>query len=148
MTSSNGIISALLAICAGNSSVNSPHKDQWRGALIFSLTCAWINAWANNAEAGDLRRHRAHYDVIVINKQSFLKCHDIKLHNKSLASKIIFVFPLNFIKICSKVSHSNILELGQVMAWHRPRSQHEPTNDDTIHWHMRYQFWIKLEVES
>ena len=26
----------------------------------------WINGWVNNREAGDLRRHRAHYDVIVI----------------------------------------------------------------------------------
>ena len=48
------------------SPVNSPHKGQWRGALMFSLICAWINAWVNNREAGHLRRHRAHYDVIVM----------------------------------------------------------------------------------
>ena len=48
------------------SPVNSPHKGQWRGALMFSVICAWINAWVNNREAGDLRRHRAHYDVIVM----------------------------------------------------------------------------------
>ena len=60
--------SALLALCAGNSPVpvNSPHKGQWRGALMFSLIYAWINDWANNREAGDLRRHRGHYDVIVM----------------------------------------------------------------------------------
>ena len=46
--------------------VNSPHKGQWRGALMFSLICAWINSWVNNREAGDLRRHRVHYDVIVM----------------------------------------------------------------------------------
>ena len=34
------------------SPVNSPHKGQWRGAFMFSLICAWINAWANNREAG------------------------------------------------------------------------------------------------
>ena len=39
------------------STVNSPHKGQWRGALMFSLICAWINGWVNNREAGDLRRH-------------------------------------------------------------------------------------------
>ena len=50
------------------SPVNSPHKDQWRGALMFSLICAWINGWANNREAGDLRRHRTHYDVTVLGK--------------------------------------------------------------------------------
>ena len=37
-------------------------------ALMFSLICAWINDWINNREAGDLRRHRAHYDVIVMNR--------------------------------------------------------------------------------
>ena len=35
--------SALLAICAGNLPVNSLHKGQWRGALIFSLISARIN---------------------------------------------------------------------------------------------------------
>ena len=60
--------SALLAICAGNSPVpvNSPHKGQWRGALMFSLISAWINGWANNREASDLRRNSAHYDVIAM----------------------------------------------------------------------------------
>ena len=48
------------------SPVNSPHKGQWRGALMFSLTCVWINDCVNNREAGDLRRYRAHYDVIVM----------------------------------------------------------------------------------
>ena len=41
------------------SQVNSPLKGQWRGALVFSLICAWINVWVNNREAGDLRRHCA-----------------------------------------------------------------------------------------
>ena len=48
------------------SPVNSPHKGQWRGALMFSLICVWINHWVNNREAGDLRRYRAHNDVIVM----------------------------------------------------------------------------------
>ena len=48
------------------SPVNSPHKGQWRGALMFSLICVWINYWVNNREAGDLIRYRAHYDVIVM----------------------------------------------------------------------------------
>ena len=53
------------------SPMNSPHKGQWRGALVFSLICAWINGWVNNGEAGDLRRHRAHYDVIVMSYKIF-----------------------------------------------------------------------------
>ena len=61
--------SALLAFCAGNSQVTGEFtaQSQWRGALIFSLIYAWTNTWANNEDAGDLRRNCAHYDVIVIN---------------------------------------------------------------------------------
>ena len=33
------------------SSVDSPHKGQWRGALMFSLICAYTNVWANNRDA-------------------------------------------------------------------------------------------------
>ena len=35
------------------SPVNSPHKGQWRGALMFSFICAWMNDWINTCEAGD-----------------------------------------------------------------------------------------------
>ena len=48
------------------SPVNSPHKAQWPGALIFSLICAWTHGWVNNQYTGDLIRHRAHYDVTVM----------------------------------------------------------------------------------
>ena len=53
------------------SPVNSPHKDQWRGALMFSLICVWINSWVNNREAGDLRLYRAHYDVTVMTQATY-----------------------------------------------------------------------------
>ena len=46
--------------------VNSLHKGQWHWALMFSLICAWINGWENNHEAGDLKRHRAHYNVTLM----------------------------------------------------------------------------------
>ena len=52
MTSSNGNIFRV--------------TGQWRGALMLSLICVWINDWVNNREAGDLRRYRAHCDVIVM----------------------------------------------------------------------------------
>ena len=48
------------------SPVTSLHKGQWRGALVFSLICVWINDCGNNREAGDLRRYRAHYYVIAM----------------------------------------------------------------------------------
>ena len=61
--------SVLLALCAGNSPVtdlNSPHKGQWRGVLMFSLICAWTNGWVINPCVGDFRRHCVHYDVTVM----------------------------------------------------------------------------------
>ena len=48
--------------------VNSRHKGQWCGALMFYLICVWINDWVNNNEAGDLRRYRANYDVTVMQR--------------------------------------------------------------------------------
>ena len=68
MTSSNGNSFRVTALCAGNSPVPGEfsHKGQWRGALMFSLIWAWINGWVNNPEAGDLRRHPTHCDVIVM----------------------------------------------------------------------------------
>ena len=60
--------SVLLAICAGNSPVpvNSPHKRPVTRSFDVSLICVWINGWVNNGEAGDVRRYRPHYDVIVM----------------------------------------------------------------------------------
>ena len=65
----------------------SLHKGQLRGAFMFSLICAWINGWVNNGEAGDVRRHRAHYDVTVMYFQCctvisrhVLKCFGLSMH--------------------------------------------------------------------
>ena len=70
MTSSNGdIFPRYWPFVRGNhrSPGNSPHKGQWRGALMFSLICACKHGWVTNGEPGDLRRHRAHYELIVMN---------------------------------------------------------------------------------
>ena len=74
MTSSNGNIFRV----TGPVPVNSPHKGQWRGALMFSLICAWLNRWVNNGEAGDLRRYCGHYDVVVM-------CNQFAWCNKNIA---------------------------------------------------------------
>ena len=85
--------SASMALCAGNSPVNSPHKGQWRGALMFSLISAWMNGWVNNREAGDLRHHRAHYDVLVMLAQSvFLVYHPNKLKHHSVLTFYSMIF--------------------------------------------------------
>ena len=71
--------STLLAICAGNSLVTGefPAQNQWRGALMFSLICAYMNGWVNNGEAGDLRCHRAHYDVTAMCFLLFFQCSEL-----------------------------------------------------------------------
>ena len=72
------------------SPVNSPHKGQWHGALMFSLISVWINGWVNNREAGDLRHHPAHYEVSVMRscvlKQWWLG--DTCIHYSGLMTKL------------------------------------------------------------
>ena len=60
--------SALLAHCAGNSPITGefPSQRPVTSSLMFSLISAWTNGWVNNRNAGDLRHHRAHYDVTVM----------------------------------------------------------------------------------
>ena len=52
--------------CLSYQIFHSHHKRKWRGALMFSLICAWTNSWANNGDASDLRRYRARYDFTVM----------------------------------------------------------------------------------
>ena len=72
------IFSALLAICAGNSPVPGEFPAQRPVTRSFNVFFDLhlnkqlskqprIKDWVNNGESGDLRRHRAHYDVIVMN---------------------------------------------------------------------------------
>ena len=61
------------------SPVDSPHKGQWRGYLMISLICTWTNGQANNRYAGDLRRHRAHYDITVMVMWKAFPCDDVNI---------------------------------------------------------------------
>ena len=47
-----------------------PRTKASDAGLYVSLICARINGWVNNREAGDLRRHPTHCDVIVMICQS------------------------------------------------------------------------------
>ena len=70
MTSSNGNISALLAIYAGNSPVPGEFPAQRPVTRSFDNFDLRLNKrLSNSREAGDLRRYRAHYDVIVMNER-------------------------------------------------------------------------------
>ena len=79
------------------SPVNSPHNGQWHGALIFYLICAWIKAWVNNIEAGDLRRHRTHYDVIVMGSHCLVGNCDV-----------LAIFPISFRIISVAQTHLRV----------------------------------------
>ena len=73
------------------SSVNSPHKVQWRGALVFSLISALTHRCANHRGTGDLRRHRAHYDVTVMWVPSYFW--EIKMSNTRIFNVLPYFLP-------------------------------------------------------
>ena len=120
--------SALLAICAGNSPVPGefPHKGQWRGALMFSLINAWINDWVNNREAGDLRHHHAHYDIIVMTQ---------KIAYKMCTQFCGVVFYGNYITSCFWI------QMMRVKSTINPQP-----NTDNVHnsWDVLYPKWQTL----
>ena len=68
MKSSNENIFRVTGHLCGNSPVPGEYPSQASDTELrcFYLTCTWINDWVNNREAGDLRRYRAHHDVIVM----------------------------------------------------------------------------------
>ena len=77
MTSSDGniirVTGALLALCAFSGHRWIPLTKASDAELwFFSLICAWTNGWANNRNAAELRRHGAHYDVIVVTSMNVL----------------------------------------------------------------------------
>ena len=68
MTSSNGNIFRVTGPLRGEITGHRciPNTKASDAELWCFFICAWINAWVNNREAGDLRRHRAHYGVTVM----------------------------------------------------------------------------------
>ena len=68
MTSSNGNIFRVTGHLCGDIIGNSEFPTQRPVTQSFdvSLIYAWINDWVNNHKAGDLRRQRDHYAVIVM----------------------------------------------------------------------------------
>ena len=78
MTSSNGNIFRVTGPLCGEFTCHrcipltkASDAELW----CFLWSAPWINGWVNNREAGDLRRHRAHYDVIVMSSVTqVIKC--------------------------------------------------------------------------
>ena len=80
------------------SPVNFPHKGQWRGVLMSALICIWINGWVNNCEAGDFRRYRAHYGVIVM----------VGLNNLCMKTTPLCIWCWSYYTSLAYLCHTNI----------------------------------------
>ena len=108
--------SVLVALCAGKTSVTGefPHKGQWRGALMFTLICAWINGWLDNREAGDLTRHRAHYDVIIMISTTNNSCREY--------TRNISILNLNveLMRVTMTSWHVNTFRITGLVRWEWP----------------------------
>ena len=79
MTSSNGNIFRVTGPLCGEVTghrwiprTKASDAELW----CFLWSAPWINGWINNREAGDLRRQRGHYDVIVMIWEQTQSCHD------------------------------------------------------------------------
>ena len=74
--------------------VNSPRKGRWREVLMFFLIFARIKVWVKNHEAGDLTRHRAHYDVIVMITKMWVLIVNAKHKRTHILFKIKFTISI------------------------------------------------------
>ena len=91
-------VSVLLVLCAGNSPVAGEFPSQRPGTRsfdVFSFNCARINVWVNNHEAGNLRRHLAHYDAIVM-----LYEERFRFHVEANIGYVQQILPLNALFNC------------------------------------------------
>ena len=103
------IFSALLAFCAGNSPVPGPRwilrtKASDAELLCFlHLICTWINSSVNNPEAGDLRRHRAHCDVSVMNDEPLVSEPMQILTGNDRQISLLSYFAFSCVMQCSQI---------------------------------------------
>ena len=100
------------------SPVDSIHKGQWRGALMFSLIWGWTKVrqiietpviW----DAGDLRRRRAHFDVIIMHVHTHIKPNTSPASYKqtleqTFCSSVICICIYMYIYIYKPKSETNI----------------------------------------
>ena len=69
MTSSNGNNFRVTGPLCGEFTGEFPlQRPVTRSFGVFFIICAWTNDWVNNRDAGDQKRHRALYGVIVISE--------------------------------------------------------------------------------
>ena len=87
MMSSNGNIFRITGPVQGEPS----QKPVTRSVDVFFIR-PWTKGWANNRDAGDLRRHRDHYDDTVMHTKQFSWPGHIKpYHGICLSSRFSFL---------------------------------------------------------
>ena len=130
------------------SPVNSPHKGQRRGTLMLPFICARIDSRVNNGEAGDLRRHRGHYDVIVMtvahNALTYWGHDKMDAISQTAFYNAFFLNKNMWISITSKISLkfvprdpvNSIPALVQIMAWRHKARSHYLTQWWSVYWRM------------
>ena len=104
--------SALRALCARNSPVPGlfpAPRPVTRSFDVFFI-CAWMNGWVNNRDAGDLRRHRTHYDVTLIWKCLLSDVSDIQ-------NEIIFTQAKALINVLCQMS-AIFFRTKCIIHWH------------------------------
>ena len=104
------------ALCEGNPPVTGgfPSQRPVKQSFDVFFICAWTTCWANNRDAGDFRRHHAHYDVTVVwyilPRRKCYKCSVLLIkhvRNKSLSKigrvigRTIYIYMLHFVSLCN-----------------------------------------------
>ena len=116
MTSSNGNIFRVTGhLCGEFTGPRWIPRTKASDALMSSFICVWINDWVNNREAGDLRRYRAYYHVIVTKYIMSAKwqnvCRPIRWNH------LLILACLQVDGILSHPSRSTIRSMIMVIVW-------------------------------
>ena len=120
MTLSNGSIFRVTGLLCGNSPVTGeiPAQKPVTRSFGVSMISAWTNSWASNGYAGDLRRHRAHYNVIVI----WMKI------NQWISLKLLLWAPINngptFLEVSQPLLESMMTQFIDAYMCHKEHEFH------------------------
>ena len=119
-------VSTLLALCTGNSTVTGEFPSQKPVTRSFDVffDLRLNKAWANNWDAGDLRCHRAHYDVnvmicvasdVAVDVQSIItKCkpqYNVVNPDRYLYGSRTFYF----VAVCQQLTHLSLYRMAAIL---------------------------------
>ena len=72
---------------------------------MFSVICPWTNGWVDNRDPGDLRRHRAHYDITIVLYVNF------KMHNCTSRKENHILFWIRWALLWTQILTKNIFQI-------------------------------------